>query len=250
MEAIERCQDCGNSQFKAENHELICKSCGLVIDDYGTEALPLNILSEIETRPVDGKIVKASWLLSSREKNLRNSSMEMDKLAWKLSLPGYVREQAFAIYKEAVNRDLCIGRRNESIRLAALYQACLENDWPKTAFEIIQGSNVSKRSLLRAHRILKRKLGLKIGLSDPLDYLPRFVSQLSLSQACLTKAMEIMEKVKESPEYSGKNPKSIVAGVIYLAAKECGEEITQRQVANLIGVTEVTIRKRCKEIHQ
>lgn len=47
---------------------------------------------------------------------------------------------------------------------------------------------------------------------------------------------------------SGKRPETILAGAIYLASKQTGEQITQRQIANKTGVIEVTIRKITREL--
>ena len=62
------------------------------------------------------------------------------------------------------------------------------------------------------------------------------------------KSTQILNKAKSTSIYSGKSPKSIIAAVIYIAAKLGKEKITQRDIANQIGIMEVTIRKRYKEI--
>ena len=47
---------------------------------------------------------------------------------------------------------------------------------------------------------------------------------------------------------SGKGPMGIAAAGLYVAALLCGEKKTQREVADVAGVTEVTIRNRYKEL--
>ena len=59
-----------------------------------------------------------------------------------------------------------------------------------------------------------------------------------------------MNVSKNKSVYLGKNPRTIVAAVIYIAAKLCKEKVAQRNIANEIGVMEVTIRKRYKEIER
>jgi len=47
---------------------------------------------------------------------------------------------------------------------------------------------------------------------------------------------------------SGRGPTGVAAAAIYMASILCGERKTQREVADVAGVTEVTIRNRYKEL--
>jgi len=55
-------------------------------------------------------------------------------------------------------------------------------------------------------------------------------------------------KYKGLPSYSGKSPKTIISAIIYIVAKLKGNKLTQREIANELCVTEITIRRRYKEI--
>ena len=47
---------------------------------------------------------------------------------------------------------------------------------------------------------------------------------------------------------SGRGPTGVAAAAIYIASILCNERRTQREVADIAGVTEVTIRNRYKEL--
>jgi transcription initiation factor TFIIB len=47
---------------------------------------------------------------------------------------------------------------------------------------------------------------------------------------------------------SGKDPKGLCAGALYLVCKIRNKKISQKEIANLVGVTEVTLRSRYKEL--
>ncbi|MBY8986212.1 MAG: hypothetical protein KGD65_14135 [Candidatus Lokiarchaeota archaeon] len=47
---------------------------------------------------------------------------------------------------------------------------------------------------------------------------------------------------------SGIDPKGLCAGAIYIACKLKNIELTQLQIANSVGITEVTLRSRYKEL--
>jgi transcription initiation factor TFIIB len=47
---------------------------------------------------------------------------------------------------------------------------------------------------------------------------------------------------------SGVAPSGVAAATIYIAATKCNKPVTQKEVAEVAGVTEVTIRNRYKQI--
>jgi transcription initiation factor TFIIB len=71
---------------------------------------------------------------------------------------------------------------------------------------------------------------------------------LGLSDRVQAKAIEILKNAKKSEVISGKGPTGVAAAAIYIASVLVGEKRTQREVADIVGVTEVTIRNRQKEL--
>ena len=47
---------------------------------------------------------------------------------------------------------------------------------------------------------------------------------------------------------SGKDPKGLCAGALYLNCKIRAKRVSQKDIAMLVGVTEVTLRSRYKEL--
>jgi transcription initiation factor TFIIB len=71
---------------------------------------------------------------------------------------------------------------------------------------------------------------------------------LKLSPETQSKAVEILEQAQHEELTSGRGPTGIAAASLYVAALMHGEKRTQREVADVAGVTEVTIRNRYKEL--
>jgi transcription initiation factor TFIIB len=84
--------------------------------------------------------------------------------------------------------------------------------------------------------------------TSPQDYISRFCSELKLSRDVQAKTLEILKKAADKELTSGRGPTGIAAASIYIASVLCGERRTQREVADVAGVTEVTIRNRYKEL--
>ncbi|MCD6434493.1 MAG: transcription initiation factor IIB, partial [Candidatus Diapherotrites archaeon] len=59
---------------------------------------------------------------------------------------------------------------------------------------------------------------------------------------------EIVEKAIKQGLISGRGPTGVAAAAVYIAGLLKGERRTQKEVANVAGVTEVTIRNRYREL--
>jgi transcription initiation factor TFIIB len=111
-------------------------------------------------------------------------------------------------------------------------------------------SNVSKKQVGKNYRFLSRELNIKLKPTSPSDYIPRFASNLGLSGEVQSKAIEIINKAKNCGVLNGKGPTGIAATALYISSILLGERKTQRDIAEIAGITEVTIRNRYKEISE
>jgi len=62
--------------------------------------------------------------------------------------------------------------------------------------------------------------------------------------------VKILQEAAHGELTSGRGPTGMAAASLYIASVLCGERRTQREVADVAGVTEVTIRNRYKELAQ
>lgn len=187
-------------------------------------------------------------ILTSVERNLAHAMNELDRLADLLNLPTYIREEAAKIYREAVEKGLVRGRSIESVIAAAIYLACRLRKLPRTLDEIEEYSRVNRKEIARCYRLLLRELNIKVSTSDPADFVPRIAHALGLSGTVVRVAIEILNKAREAGILGGKDPVGLAAAAVYLACEKLGEEKSQKEIASVAGVTEVTVRNRCREI--
>ncbi|MDO9324275.1 MAG: transcription initiation factor IIB, partial [Methanoregula sp.] len=149
---------------------------------------------------------------------------------------------------DAVDKNLIRGRSIEGVAAAALYAACRQCSVPRTLDEIAEVSRVSRKEIGRTFRFISRELSLKLLPTSPTDYVPRFCSGLTLKGEVQSRTIEILRLATEHELTSGKGPTGVAAAAIYIASILGGERRTQREVAEVAGVTEVTIRNRYKEL--
>ncbi|RLJ09953.1 MAG: transcription initiation factor IIB [Candidatus Aenigmatarchaeota archaeon] len=187
-------------------------------------------------------------LIKSKDRNLSFAFSELQRLVSQLHLSRAIHEKVARLYQQAVNKGLVRGRSTESIIAALLYTVCREDGAPRTLDEISKASGINRRDIGKTYRYIARKLGIRILPAKAQDYVPRFGSLLNLSERVQVRAVEILDEASKKDVTSGKGPIGVAAAALYIAAVLEDEKKTQREVADAIGVTEVTIRNRYKEM--
>jgi len=192
---------------------------------------------------------RRSRMSDSVQRNLSIALPELDRMCAYLNIPNNIKEECAMWYRKAVNKGLVRGRSIESVVAAIIYLISRKHQLPKTLEELEEASGVKKKDIGRSYRFACRKLGLRMPVATPMDYVPRFASELGLSGETEAKAIEILQKAREKGVTSGRGPTGVAAAAIYLAGKLTNDKQTQKGIAGrLAGVTEVTIRNRYEEI--
>ncbi len=285
---VKKCPECGsiNLFYNKDKGEIICKDCGLVIEDkmidfsqewrefdddrnsavkragapmtytqydmgLGTEIGRKSDISKFSGRTKNKFFRLRKWqyrISTAIERNLKLALAELKRVSSYLKLPSSVEEEAARIYTQAVQRGLVRGRSMESVVAGSLYAACRRHEVPRTLDELSEASGIDKKEIGRTYRFITRELEIKILPSNPVDYVARFASSLKLSAETQSQAVEILNKAQKEELTSGRGPTGIAAAALYVSALMNGEKRTQREVADVAGVTEVTIRNRYKEL--
>ncbi|WP_049925036.1 transcription initiation factor IIB [Halopiger goleimassiliensis] len=184
----------------------------------------------------------------SKERNLKQALGEIDRMASALGLPENVRETASVIYRRALEEDLLPGRSIEGVATAALYAAARQAGTPRSLDEIAAVSRVEKDEVARTYRYVIRELGLEVQPADPESYVPRFASDLDLSEETERRARQLLKSAKDAEIHSGKSPVGLAAAAVYAGALLTNEKVTQNDVSDVANISEVTIRNRYHEL--
>ena len=184
----------------------------------------------------------------SKERNLKQALGEIDRMASALGLPENVRETASVIYRRALDEDLLPGRSIEGVATASLYAAARQAGTPRSLDEIAAVSRVEKDEIARTYRYVVRELKLEIKPADPESYVPRFASDLGLSDESERRARSLLQTAKEQGVHSGKSPVGLAAAAVYAASLLTNEKVTQSEVSEVANISEVTIRNRYHEL--
>jgi len=182
------------------------------------------------------------------ERNLAFALSEISKISNNLNLPKNILETASVIYRKAVKERLIRGRSIQGVTAAAIYVACRQCGVARTLDEIAQASTVNKKEVGRSYRFLIKELNYFIPPLKPSQYVTKFSNQLTMQGKVEEIAHKILATAKELKLTSGRGPTGIAAAASYIASVLTGERKTQREIAEIAQVTEVTIRNRYKEL--
>ncbi len=187
-------------------------------------------------------------LVSGKDRNYGYALSELERIASALSLPKNLQEEIGSMYEKALEEGLVKGRSIEAIIGSLVYALSREYGSPRLMSEICDVSGVDKRDLGRTYRYVARKLNLRVIPAKAVNYVPRCATILKLGDKTQIKAKQYLKNIKSEEDISGKGPIGLAAATLYIAAIMNGEIVSQRKIAEAIGVTEVTIRNRCKDI--
>ncbi len=185
---------------------------------------------------------------NSKERNLKQALGEIERMSSALGLPKEVRETASVIYRRALQEDLLPGRSIEGVATASLYAAARQMRTPRSLDEVANVSRIDEMEFKRTYRYIVRELQLEVQPADPASYVPRFASELDLSDEVERRARELLKTAESKGVTSGKSPVGLAAAAIYASSLLTNQKVTQSQVSDVTNVSEVTIRNRYQEL--
>jgi len=180
-------------------------------------------------------------------RNLQHAAYILQVYVDKLSLGRQVAETAMDIYRRALKKGLVKGRSIRSIVAGSLYAACRLMNVPRSLEEFERAyPMVRRKTVAQTYRLLVKNLGLKSPIQDPSIFVTKIASRLGLSQKTVQEALRILDQARMKVLVIGKDPVGVAAAALYIACEGC--EVRQKDLARAAGVTEVTVRHRCREL--
>ena len=241
-------------QTTYSQHDLgIATEISMGSKDFSGKSINSEIASQMNNLRKWQKRVRIS---SSRDRRLSNVLGKISEVSQNCSLPKNVVETASKIYRSLDGKHIQVkGKSVLSISAAVIYLACKQCAIVRSLEEIIQATTPMKEAKAkvklasRYYRTLVMELGT---VTAPVLTMDKYISKIANMTNTDTRverlALEIAVKTKNRSITDGKAPNGIAAAYLYVSSILLGQSILQRDVSSVSGVTEVTIRNRCKEI--
>ncbi|MDC0526495.1 transcription initiation factor IIB family protein [Euryarchaeota archaeon] len=251
-----KCPECESLKIKDEGDSVMsCNDCDLIFDS-GPKWTSYNPDTVVPSIPQEQNINSRTimkWQKETRTGNLASRSIllasdEIERIAFDLKVDNTIKESALEIFSSSSKAGLVRGRSSEKVAAAAIYTACRMENVPRTLDEVADKTNLNRNELSRLHRLITRKLKLKISITNTSNLLPRFSDKLALNRNIEIYAQDIINTVENSDYRQGISPTALLGASLYLSCKKYKVRRSQLEIAKAVGTSEVTLRNRAKEI--
>lgn len=184
----------------------------------------------------------------SKERGLKYALGEINRMVSALELPDSIHVSAANIFRGIHDDDLVQGRSFEGMVGGSIYIACRQDNFARTFEEISEVSRVEKQDIYRSYKKIIRHTDIQVAPPDPQDFVARFlriiqdetdISSMQLEGCTRT----IIRETKGTGVQSGKDPKTVVGGAIYLAAQKMGIDVDQSHICHPLDISPTAIRR-------
>ncbi|MCJ7479171.1 MAG: transcription initiation factor IIB [Candidatus Nanohaloarchaeota archaeon QJJ-7] len=243
-EEPEMCPSCGSTDIETGVEGKECAECGNDIGSSKSSSRGSGFQTDT-SQPSYSGIEK--WQ-TSRGSDSTFELSELNRIISQLELPQDVHERVTELVEKAKDKGLMRGRDMNEMLSALIYIVAREEGTPRTLDEISDVTGVGKRRIGKSYRYIGREMDMRVVPPQPEDHIKRFADKLDLSDTVREEAKKIIDEAKEKEILAGKAPTGIAASALYIASNIEGEKRTQKEVAEMLNVTEVTVRNRSKEL--
>ena len=184
--------------------------------------------------------------MTSSDRALVTAFREISNMADRINLTKTITDRANLLFKQVHDGKTLKGRSNDAIASACLYIACRQEGVPRTFKEICAISKVSKKEIGRCFKLILKALETSVDLITTGDFMSRFCSNLGLPPVVQRAATHIARKAVELDIVPGRSPISVAAAAIYMASQASAEKKNQKEIGDIAGVADVTIRQSYK----
>ena len=203
-------------------------------------------------------------------KTLLGAYREIASMCESWHLSGTVIDTAKHLFKMVEDGKAFKGKSQDALIAGCIFIACRQNNVPRTFREIFSMTNVTKKEIGRTFKVLEqffaatkkeREMTVQGGLVVPSEAYAttsstradelclRYCNHLQLSSSCTMVSQELANKMSSVGSLAGRSPLSAAAACIYMGSHLMGEPKSPRDIAQVAGVSDGTIRTAYKQLY-
>ena len=191
-----------------------------------------------------------NWYYKSRQKDgySEKAFKYVNDIATKINLPKNITDMANGLFKAVYEGKTLRGRSNASIAAACVYIACRKEQVPKSLRVIQSVCDVKSKNIGKMYKLILKcpDTNVDVDLITIGDFMFRFCGTLSLARNIQMAATCIAKRAVDMDIVRGSSPISVAAAAMYMASQASSDKRTQKEIADIAGVADVTIRQSYK----
>jgi transcription initiation factor TFIIB len=184
------------------------------------------------------------------ERRMTHGLADLARISAQLQIPKSVKESACLTFRQLVGRGFTQGKNTENVTASVIYLACRQAGIPRLFEEIAQLTRAKKKQIVRTYKEITRELGIHLPPMNPIELVPRFASRISLPNWVAARAIRLLEKEMRLGPSTATNPCGTAAAALYITSKINGFKHSQKEVSQAAHTTQVTLRKRIRDISE
>jgi transcription initiation factor TFIIB len=280
-----KCPYCGSTEivFDPRDGVYVCARCGTVIGRVyyeGVETRPFDTAlprtsgsytNTVHDHGVGSTTFDVSYKISVRDKykwrNMRSliskyrvtrknriiekSLRHLNSYAKKLSIPDYVHETAAQLLRKTVDGKNYKDKTLRILALGSIYLALKIHGLHKPAKLFVKEVGITLSELWKAERMVRdanEGINTMMKKERPESYVSYIVNKLGLPNEVEILANRLIKEVRKLGLDVGKPAVGIATAAVYLASILLNKKKTQLEIAEVVGVSDVTIRNRYGEM--
>lgn len=195
-----------------------------------------------------------------REKSQYDEFERIKGMANNAGISKCIVDDALHLHKKISEEKTFRALNRDGIIAASLYISGRMNNYPRTAKEIAIIFSLDKSSATRGcknattilnkiEKDLSSNMKTKLCQTKPISFIDRYCSKLNINKEITMLARFIALRIEKNNMIPENTPHSVAAGIIYFISQYCALNITKRDVRKVSEISEVTINKCCKKLH-
>lgn len=246
------CNNCGSSTAATDTAQgvVYCTTCGMVqeeniivntisfSDNGGKSALNGKII-DVDSKQVGTQYVDSSFYIKNT----------ISSICATLGLGSNFLECGYRYYRLLLPYNLSKGKSILYTLSACVYIVCREEKTPHLLIDFSNALNIDVFKIGKSFSKIVEILNLSIPNIDPTLYIQRYVYKLNIKNPKVTSlALRIISRMNRDWITTGRRPNNICGVSILIASRVYDEERTINEIARVVHVAEITLKKRLMEI--
>ncbi len=268
IEELLVCKECNTPLIENNDGMVVCPKCGLCEERVYKSEFSKNDykvphykeLNKIYGTEITPRYIEFPYRLVKIDKHMKRDrkaikmSYVIDSIFNLGSIDKKLKRDVLTLYSKYMKKNKAIPITYETFALALTQiVADIHNYHINNLETIIREMNINKGKFIKTKNRVKMLLNINVDMDRNTKYL-NILNELStkfnLNEKEKKIATKFIEKIDQIGRVNGRNPKGYIGAIVYLIgnSKDKNKRITQKELSQELGICEITLRKRVKEI--
>ncbi|KAG0437446.1 Transcription factor IIIB 90 kDa subunit [Dictyocoela muelleri] len=248
------CKHCSSQMSYEPSLDLtICTICNYVTDSQIENKVEFT--SEKSASGISGRLIRISdnhVRIGNSLRQVSNNHIEtlIGNICGPLGLQESHGAHAFRWYKLTLQHNLSKGRNIMCTLSACVYIVCRLESTPHFLIDFSVLLHIDVFKIGKIFMKLVTLLNINLPLVDPAIYVYRYFTKLNFrNKKIMDMSMRIIQRMKRDWIVVGKRPNNVCGAALLVAGRVYGEERSIKEVASVVNVCEMSIKKRMSEMN-